>query len=391
MFDKETIEQFKHQNDFGPHHEFDICETNWKNYFFSHDALWNIQDDVVFSIFDKYMCKVGCQICYLNGYWMEDKNFSKFVPVNITEQYEETLLDLFKYFDRPNAIDDVRLLHDHYPKLFEFYKRNASIMEHNITDNGFFNQHKILTEELQFKKIAYLSFSDIILDKNDGEIIDKIIPMLQRLNDRSPIHKINFIASKGYVTENKNIMRLFDWVTTHMDCDTYFHTDLLQDEDWVADVKTFYNYDLPSIYYQENDLDPPVICQILTETTQLRHNKFYSTLTGSTIEDADYFYEFNDKFEVDKFLAGVIKGKLSSYKLYRNSIQKRENNRFFQYFDWCVENVIVNDNYTFIPTTMMPVMSPMYQRLMKEDFVDTPLGLLKKGATTVIPIASVRT
>ena len=187
--------------------------------FFNHDALWNIQDDVVFSIFDKYMCKVGCQICYLNGYWMKDKNFKQFSNVVLTEQYEETVLDLFKYFERPNAIDDVRLLHDSYPELFEFYKRHSSIMEHNITDNGFFNQHKILTEELQFKKIAYLSFSDNILDRNDGQIVDRIIPMLERLNDRSPVHKINFILSKGLATENKNTMKLFEWVVKHLDCD----------------------------------------------------------------------------------------------------------------------------------------------------------------------------
>lgn len=387
MDSKAVRERFQFQNGFGPHHAFDTCGTDWASYWFRHDALTNLRDDVVFSILDKYKCEVGCQVCYLNGYWMDDRAFAKYLPT-ITPAWEEEILDVFQWFDRANAIDDLRMLHDCYPALFDFYRRNSPKMEYNITDNGFFSQHNLLMNDLHFSKIAYLSFSDALLEKNDGGVVDKIIPMLKALNERSPVEKINFIMSKGYPTQNPVVMRMFEWVVTNMpSTHTYFHTDLCQDADWVADLKVLYSYDLPSIYYQENSVSPPIVCQILTETVQLRHNKFYSTLTGSTIERASPFYEFQ-KFSIGEFLAGVLKGKLRSYALYRDSIVDRAGNRYFEYFDWCVENLQVNDHYTFIPASMIP-WSAMHRRLSQE-WIAHPMGWLKPGSQSIVPIIEVK-
>jgi hypothetical protein len=369
-----NLDKFNHQNSFGPHHYFDNCGTDWKNYFFNHDALKNIQDDVVFSILDKYSCHVGCKVCYLNGYWENDIKTS---PYN-----EEEILKVFSYFKRANAIDDLVLLKNSYPQLFDFYKKNSPIMEHNITDNGFFSQYKILNDDLNFSKIAYLSFSDVVVNKT----IDKIIPMLKEM--KTPIVKINFIMTESSPLDNPNIMKLFNWLMENMAVDIYFHTDLCQDIDWVADMKLQYNYDLPSIYYQENSVSPPIVCQILTETIQMRNNNFYSTLTGSTIGKTTPYYTF-EHFDIDKFLVNTLKGKIATYRFYRDSIVNKVGNRYFEYFNWVVENVIVNDDFTFVPSVMMNCVSPCYEKL-KERYMDLPVGLMRKGGSKVIPIAEVK-
>lgn len=388
-------ERFQHQNSFGPHHAFDNCGNDWKGYFFTQDALHNTQDDVVFSILDRYKCELGCKTCYLNGYWMNEKEFAPWVPKTLDERTEETFLKVFDHFYRVGSIDDLRLIQTKYPHLFEFFKRNAPRMEHNITDNGLFAQYEILMNECHFGYTAYLSFSDFLLDKGDGEMVDRIIPKLERLHDRSPIRKINFIMSRGLATQNPNVMRLFDWVVGHTNIETFFHTDLCKPQDNVADLKTMYGYDLPSIYYQENAYDPPVVCQILTETIHMRGRSFFTTLTGSTIAPtgdrriADPFYTI-DEWDAGKFLAGLVKGKIATYDYYQEVMTQKRDNRYWEYFRWCRDHLVVNDDFTFIPATMLRPWTAMHKRLEANGWTNTYAGLIRTGAQKVIPLVSVR-
>ena len=395
--DDAARKRFEAQNDFGPHRAFDNCGSNWKQYFFTHDALHNTHDDVVFSIFDRYKCDLRCPTCYLDGYWMGENQFAHFVPDTWTPDVEEMILEVFNHFYRVGSIDDLRLVKTKYPHLYGFFTRNAPLMEHNITDNGFFAQYDILMNECRFDHTAYLSFSDFILDKNDGGVVDRIIPMLERLHDRSPVRKMNFIMSQGYATENPNAMRLFEWVVKNTDIETFFHTDLCKPKDYVSDLKAQFGYDLPSIYYQENAYNPPIICQILTETIQLRRTSFYTTLTGSTVgPEADPrialpFYDFNGGWDVGEFVAGLLRGKIETYDYYRSMMSITEGNRYWEYFSWCAYNLVVNDEYTFIPATMLRPWSNMFKKIEETgQFVNTYAGLLKKGAKSVIPIVSVK-
>lgn len=380
-------ENFQHQNSFGPHHAFDNCGSDWKSYFLNHDALHNTADDVVFSIFDKYLCELRCPTCYLNKQWMTRDQLAPFVP-EMTPEIEDRILGVFSHFYRVGSIDDLRMVKTHYPALFGFYTRNAPMMEHNITDNGFFAQYDILMNDCHFAKTAYLSFSDYVLDKNDGKVVDRLIPMITALHERSPIRKINFILSKGMATDNPNVLRLFEWVVKNTNIETFFHTDLCVDNDHVADLKVQYGYDLPSIYYQENAYDPPIVCQILTETVQLRGTQFYTTLTGSTLLDGDEritkpFYDFKHGWNVADFLSGLLAGKVRTYDYYRDIMRQREGNRYWEYFSWCADHVVVNHDYSYIPAMMIKPWTKMAAELSNSGFVNTYAGYIKKDQAPV--------
>lgn len=391
-----TKSRFRRQNDFGPHRAFDLCGSDWRGYFLNHDGLHNLYDDVVFSIYDRYKCDFGCATCYLNGQWMGDKEFSAFVPDRLDNKTVDYYLTVFRHFSRVGSIDDLTLVKNQHPWLFQFFRDHAPLMEHNMTDVAFFRQFDILMKECHFQRTAYLSFSDHILDRNDGKIVDKVIPMVAALHERSPIIKMNFILSQGMATENPNVRRLFEWVAKNTDIETFFHTDLRQDRDYVADLKAGYGYDLPSIYYQENAEAIPIVCQILTETIQMRNRSMYSTLTGSTVTpSADSrittpFYRAQEEFRIEPFLAGVIEGKVKTYDYYRSKIQSREGNRFYDYFSWVADHVRVNHNFTFVPEFLLRPWSNMGKELVASGYIQNYAGYIKRGATAAISIVEVK-
>lgn len=391
-----TKSRFRRQNDFGPHRAFDQCGTDWRGYFLNHDGLHNLYDDVVFSIYDRYKCDFACATCYLNGQWMDEVEFAGFVPEKLDAATVDYYLKVFSHFSRVGSIDDLTLVKGKHPHLFQFYRDHAPLMEHNMTDIAFFRQYDILMKECRFARTAYLSFSDHILDRNDGKIVDKIIPMIAALHERSPIIKMNFILARGMATENPNVRRLFEWVAKNTDIETFFHTDLRQDRDYVADLKAGYGYDLPSIYYQENSEEIPVVCQILTETIQMRNRSFYSTLTGSTMtpkQDARIttpFHRAPAEFRIEPFLAGVIEGKVKTYDYYRSKITRREGNRFFEYFSWVADHVKVNHEYTFVPEFLLRPWSAMAKELVASGYTQSYAGYLKRGATKAISIIEVK-
>lgn len=391
-----TDDRFHKQNDFGPHRAFDQCGSDWRGYFLNHDSLHNLYDDVVFSIYDRYKCDFGCATCYLNGQWMTDQEFAGFVPAKLEQKTIDFYLRVFEHFSRVGSIDDLCLMKEKHPHLFQFFRDHAPLMEHNMTDIAFFRQYDILMKDCRFARTAYLSFSDHVLDKADGKIVDKIIPMVAALHERSPIIKMNFILARGMATENKNVARLFEWVAKNTKIETFFHTDLRQDRDFVADLKAGYGYDLPSIYYQENSAEIPVVCQILTETIQMRNRSFYSTLTGSTMtvaEDARItkpFHRSEGDFRIADFLAGVAQSKVNTYDYYRSKITRRENNRYFEYFTWVANHVRVNHDYTFIPEFLLKPYSKMAKELVASGFTQSYAGYLKLGATKAVSIIEVK-
>ena len=395
FYSNESAQQrFTHQNDYGPHRAFDET-SSWREYFLYHDGLHNLYDDVVFSILDRYLCRFGCKTCYLNGVWMEDGEFAPYIPDKLTDSTIDQYLDIFKHFYRVGSIDDLTLIKKRGPHLYEFFKNYAHLMEHNMTDHAFFKQFPLLMKECSFDKTAYLSFSDHVLNRLDGKLVERIIPMIRDLHEVSPIRKLNFILAEGYATENKIIMKLFDWVVSNTDIETFFHTDLCQDRDFVADLKAKYDYDLPSIYYQENSVNPPIVCQILTETIQMRGKSMFSTLTGSTMNvDGDEritkpFYRFDETFEIEPFLAGVLQSKVDTYDYYQSKMTIREENRFFEYFSWVKDNVKINTDFTFVPLPLLKPYSIMGKKLLEKGFINTHAGYLKKGATNVKSIVEI--
>lgn len=381
----EYHDKFKSQMEYSLHGSFDTTNS-WKQFFFSHDGFRNVENDLTFTLIRRYHCEAGCQICFLNGYWMNENQLAPFIPEQVDE---ELLCEIFSCFHRVGVVDDLRFLKNKHPHLFEFYKKYSDKLEFHTSDNGLFTQADIL-KDLKFNRISTVSLSDNLLDKKEGRMVDDVIKILSELNDVSPVEKINFVISKGKPENNPNVMRLLNWLVKVDDTTgIYFHSDITQPVDYLekSTISETYGYTHPSCYHVETSTNPPTVCTLLTETVHLRGDEFYPDLYTSMPVNALPFYKAIT-WAADQFLLGLLKEKVRMYT--RNKNIMRVHNRYYEYFDWVADNIKTNDNFTFIPSSMLNPLSKIYEHLLNKGWRNTYAGLLRPGATQVIPIAEVK-
>ena len=346
----------------------------------NYDGLHNLENDIAFTLKGRYECKLGCQICLLNGSWLES------VPTkDIAFAHEQRLLEMFSYFSSIACLDDLRDLKNHQPNLFNFYIRHASKMEFHTSDNGFFSQYDILMNDLRFGSIGQISFSDHLLDKSDGTIVDDIINRLSKLNARSPISRINFVITEKIPEQNKNIMKLCDWLSS-VDQSTaiYFHNDVGSNVDFFASLREEMGYSQPSCYHTEHSTSPPTNCSILSETVHLRYNNFFPDLYTSMDESVKPFHKLNRNFDINAFFVSVLKEKKRMYNSFRTKMANKT--KLYEYFSYVADNLVINENFTYIPALVLNPISVMYQQLAASTYTNSFAGLIRKGELEVIPI-----
>lgn len=373
-----TLEEiFKRQESISS--AFDQCD-NYKDFFVNYDGLHNLEQDIAFTLKGRYECKLGCQICLLNDVWLDD------VPIkDITIEHEERLLDLFSYFSSVACVDDLRDIKNNHPKLFEFYKRHANKMEFHTSDNGFFSQYDILMNDLRFKEIGQISFSDHLLGKSSGSIVDDIINRLSNLNARSPISRINFVITEKIPEQNENVMKLCDWLANiDQTLAIYFHNDVRTEEDLFATLREELGYSQPSCYHIEHSTNPPTNCSILSETVHLRYDNFFPDLYTSMDESCPPFDKLNEDFDINAFFVSVLKEKKRMYNSFREKMAKKT--KLYEYFSYVADNLVINENFTYIPALVLNPISVMYQQLAASAYTNSFAGLMKRNELEVIPI-----
>lgn len=365
---------------------FDNASSH-KGFFVQHDALHNLEHDIVFTVLRRYTCGSNCQTCFLKGHWIPEQEMAPFIPSLLTEDDRANIVDIISRFSSVCCIDDLRGLKTNHPHLFDFYRGFAPMMEFHTSDNGFFTQYPILMNDVQFQRIGQLSFSDYILDKKDGRIVDDIIKMLCELNDRSPIARLNFVITKGNPENNRNVMKLADWATKVDDSlAIYFHNDIRQDVDFFSHLREM-GYRQPSAYYIEHSTNPPTKCNVFTETVHLRNNEFFPDLYTSMDLGDQPFYVAHPAFDVGEFMIALLNEKLTVYR--RNRDIMSEHNRLWEYFSWVVDHVRINRDFTFIPAAMLDPGSQFYRCMVRDGWTNTYAGLIRTGAQKVIPIVEV--
>ena len=365
--------------------------TNFKEFFLKNDALCNVESELVFSIFDRYMCKAGCQMCYIKDDWIEDEDFPSFVPKQITPDIEDKLLFLFDFFDIVSTTDDLFLLKHHYPELFAFYVKNSHLLYSTaMTDIAFIQQYNIVMKEMNFRGIYEISFSDRFLMLNEGKMIDVVLDKLSILHDKCPIQKVKIIlcdAAESMAEENLGVKKLIEW------CDSsQIYTDVHDDITQGRNLK----YNLKKAKHQVTNIlqdnKKSFIYQILSEVVYVQNTSFFLALSQTVDKDSEPF-DTIQSFDPVAFLPAVINAKLRTYADYiqRMSVwcDRTTNSKYLDYFKYLVGSIVVNNNYTFIPKIILKPYSRFYTKLIDYGFKDTPLGLLKNGCSDVIPIVSV--
>jgi hypothetical protein len=303
-------------------------------------------------------------------------------PDSLPADYETEVLNLFKRFSSVAVIDDLRTI-KRKPNLFRFYTKYSERFEYHTTDNGFLAEFATLMHDVKFGYIGQISFSDSFL-----RVVNKpiLVDMIRKLHLRSPILRVNFVITEQDPTENRDIDEI---VTGIMDlgCAVYFHNDIRQDVNFFENLREN-GYRQPSCYYIEHSTTPPTKCNVLTETVHLRGTCFYPDLYTSMKENETPFYNF-DKFEPEQFMMKLLQQKVDIYR--RNAQVMTTESRLKNYFEFVSNQLVIHDDFTFIPAVLLSPRSKFYQSLVDSNqYHTTYAGLLRKGADDLIPMVSWR-
>ncbi len=367
--------------------------SNFKEFFLKDDALCNIESELVFSIFHRYTCKANCKMCYVMDEWVDDEVFKdKFVPAEITLETEARILETFRYFDVASTMDDLYYLKNTYPHLYEFYVRNGHLMSSTaMTDMAFIQQHKLIMEEIDFIMIYEISFSDRFLNSSGGKMVDKVLERLITMHEKCPIQKLKFImcdAQEDSAEEDSAVQKIMSWGREN-EIFIDVHDDITQGQNK--------RYELKDAHQETNhlqDADDSYVYQILSEVTYLQYTSMFLTISQTIGENSISFFDImsGDKFDASDFLVKMLHAKLDTYVYYLKKIKTSceritgNRNKYFDYFTYVSENVIINKDFSFIPRFMLKPFAMFYEKLTEEGFVDTPYGLIRADVGAPVPI-----
>lgn len=387
-------EAFERQRQYSLREKFERSQTP-RQFFFEHDALHNLEEDLVFSILGRYHCGSKCKVCFLDETWLSPEALKPFIPAeaDVGPDWEALVLSVFDHFSQIACIDDLKLIQQH-SHLFAFYRKHSERMDFYTTDNGLFSNFSILMEELRFRGLGQLSLSDAFLSARSGKNAVEVVNRLEQLHKRSPLRRLNFIVTQEMPEKNPWIRLLVDWAEKNApECSIYFHNDIRAKADFCGNFRGE-GYQEPSCYHIVETDQSFVNCSILTETLHLRHRSFFPDLYESMKPGSIPFYEIGNSFEPEKLLPAVLESKAT---LYRRHAQLMEasiegatdlSRRLQGYFQDVGGGLRVHKDYNFIPIVMLSPKSRIYQALTSSGFVNTHAGLIRPNSKNVVPIAS---
>lgn len=364
--------------------------SNFKEFFITEDGISNSGYETFISVFRRYTCHAGCDVCYIADRWVGPDGtdyFTKYVPDSITDVMEQRILDAFSHFTIVSTIDDLRYVKTQHPQLFEFYKRHSDKMNlTSMTDMSFLQQTPIALNDLNFISIYDITFSDYFLQK--PKVCKAVLENLEALNDRYPLVKLRFIFSTDPTVDRSGIKRVISWAK---DRGIYTSGTLDNRGTW------FVNHNLMDLMDNKETcymVDNNELHQIYTEVVHLMFDRWVVSFYQSTQDEDVSFYQLTDKFRPDDWLEAHVRLKIRLYSESARTIVRTDKNASYcDYFDYVANNVRVNDNWNFIPTIMMNKRSNnMHQGLLRCGFVETPLGIVRSSALQnreqIIPLYS---
>jgi hypothetical protein len=349
---------------------------NPKEYFLKHDGLSNLGYDLDFSIFRKYRCFANCRMCYIKNDWIEKEKFNNFIPKNPPNVHElDILKGIFSYFEVVSIIDDLRFIKDQHPQFFKFYQEHQNLFYlSSMTDNAVFRHKDILLNEFKPIGIHEISFSEEFISKSS---IEKLLLSLDAIHHRTHIKKLKLILTTTAIPTD-HMSELLFWAksnaveiqkTLEFDHKIEEKVDSLnKDLTGYSDVRmtesTVYSEDFGDIY------------PVLNEVIFLMNDVFYCELKSATSDTRNQPFAYRDNFHPLKFLVAVLKGKIADYKMYCERI-KNTQGRYHRYFKYVSDNLIINEEFNFIPNIILRPFSKYYKGLIEKGFaIDSKFGLL---------------
>ena len=345
--------------------------TNFKEYFLQEDNCRSLQNEVIFSIVRRYNCFAGCKVCYVDKYFEKNKTkFERFIPKEVDSMINKWM-DVFKHYQFVTTTDDLYWMKHEQPHLFNWYKDHSGMFYFGaMTDNNFIRAWEILKNEIaQPKGIYEFTFSDTWLSKVR---VDEIIERLVLIDSKMPINQIKIIQTNVDSLNWEPVKKIVDFVKNrdlnlivHADANT-FNTVQLATENQQLSFATF-NGDLYTV---------------LGEADYLQYDSFFHTLIDAIDPLCEPYDIIENKFDASKHLVNHVKGKIDVYKRYVEKLKLAKGNtiNYKNYFDWVANNLIVNEDYNYIPSLCFKPFHTYYNELLK-DWTFTKYGLLKPSQT----------
>lgn len=353
--------------------------TDFKKYFLEEDNLRSLQGELVFSILRRYNCFAGCKVCYVDKYFETNKDaYSRYIPTEITNEISDKWLNLFDNYLSVNTIDDLYWMKTQQPHLFKWYQEHSSLFYFGaMTDNSFIRSWKILYEDIPNPKGIYeFTFSDVWLSKIR---VNEIIESLDKLSKRFEIIHIKFIQSDINSLEWDCVKSFINWVkSAGLNLSTHHN------------AKVFDTIRLPITHQQENfasyNGDLYTVCG---EADYIQYDSFFLTLVDA-INPLQTPYNTLDEYDIATHMSKHLKAKIDVYNRYAEQLKfvNSDNTMYYRnYFKWISENLVVNDNYNFIPVLSLNNNNKSYNKLVNAGWTSTKYGLIKP-TNNVIPLFS---
>lgn len=386
--------KFNNQRNFDPKvmrsSEFTALDlSNPKEFFIKEDGISNSGYETFISVFQRYRCEAGCDVCYIKDRWIAPDGtdyFDKYTKPVITQEHEARLMDAFSHFTTVSTIDDLFFIKHNHPALYEFYKTHSGMMNlTSMTDMAVLQQVDLAVNDLNFMSVYDVTFSDSFLAK--PKITDAIIRKLDMLNERYPMVKIRFIVSGDPLVDRNGIKRVINWAKSHG-----IYTMAAFDNR----VKWNFNAEIMDMVDHHDAAhiidDTFELHQIYSEVSHLMYDRWVVSFYESTQDDDKSFYTLKEKFVPSEWLEAHVRHKLKHYARSAKKVTPNDYTApYVKYYEYTSQHVQVNSNWNFIPTIMMNKRSDnMHKGLLREGFVETQFGLVKPevvtGAAAPVPL-----
>jgi hypothetical protein len=359
--------------------------TNFKEYFLQYDGLNHVSQELGFSLFKRYTCKAGCKMCYLQNDWIADEDFGIFIPKEIDDHTEARLLSFFEAFSDVGTYDDLAYLKRAHPHLYEFYKKHSHrLVNTSMSDTAFIQQYPLLMNELNFKGIYEITFSDVFLNKKSGGLAHDIVNMLKPLHAKMPLLKIKVVRITQEGEKSDAVKKVVDYAHS-IGIAVGLQDDIVKGDNNKLSLDVA---DYQELNYFAQGSEP---MQVLSEITYLQYTSSFMTLTDTVSPTSVPFFDVLSTDDISVFLYNSLDAKLKTYTRYTKEMDNTCGNKLFDYFAYVSTSVVLHPKFNFIPRMSLKPWTAMYHKLIAQGWTETKLGLYRPNGEPVTPIFTIST
>ena len=327
--------------------------TNYKSHFLKEDNIIAAKKEIVFSMLRRYNCFANCSICHVGELFEKDKSkYDRYIPESIPEELSDLWLKVFDGYYINTSSDDLYFLKTQHPELYRWYLEHSSLFQYTATtDNGFVRMYDILLNDLHLPQGIYvIAFSDKWLAKVN---LKKFLSQVEQLNNKTKITQIKLITTEsnsltwGPVVEFINFLRANEIEIITQDASS------------------------PDDRYE-----------ICWQSDYLQYDSFFLTTADAINPNVLPYDVLDNSFTFTKHIVKQISAKKDLYNRYRVDLRNPVNSLDKKVLDYCTfitDNLVVNDNYNFIPDIAVAPYDKLYWRLTEEGWTKTNLGLVNLG------------